>query len=435
MAPHRPWDPEIDYVVGHQRPDMDAVASAAAYAWYLGQRKWERRPTSARAGAVPPQAAFAFQRFEWPMPRLLSTVAPTFGLAADQVSPVGPHSPLSAGLECLDKGYRVVPVVYPSGRPLGVVTPLALARAFARGEYARTCGELAQDVPALREEERISEHRSLLLRGEHDDYLIVDAEGRYIGLTTRSAILEPPRARLILVDHNELGQAVTGAEEAEIVAVLDHHRLGNPGTTAPIPFVVDPVGSTCTLVAERCRAPKHAPPPPLAGLMLSGILSDTLIFRSPTATPRDRAMAEWLAGIAGVEIDSYGRELLSSGSGLEGRPAEILDRDRKSYEMSGRPVAIAQVEVGTLDELSQREGELRDALEALRARESLSLACLMVTDVIRAHSRLLCAGDALLIRNLPFHRLGEGLYDLGPMVSRKKQLVPLLEDLIRGVTG
>lgn len=435
MERHRPWDPEIDYVVGHQRPDMDAVASAAAYAWYLTQRKPERRLAPARAGAVPPQAAFAFQRFDWPVPRLLSTVAPTFGLAANEVSPVRPESPLSAGLECLDRGYRVVPVVYPSGRPVGVVTPLALARSFARGEYARTCGELAQDVPALREEERISEHRSLLLRGEHDDYLVVDSEGRYIGLTTRAAILEPPRARLILVDHNELGQAVNGAEEAEIAAVLDHHRLGNAGTTAPIPFVVDPVGSTCTLVAERCRAPKHAPPAPLAGLMLSGILSDTLIFRSPTATPRDRAMAEWLAGLAGVQIETYGRELLSSGSGLEGKAPEILDRDRKSYEMSGRPVAIAQVEVGTLDELSQKEQALREALDTLRLRENLALACLMVTDVIRAQSRLLCSGDAMLVRALPFHRLADGLYDLGPMVSRKKQLVPLLEDLIRGITG
>src|SRR5438045_770809 len=131
MVRNRPWVPQTDYVIGHQRPDMDAVASAAGYAWLLG-REPAASVAAARAGAVPPQAAFAFRRFEWPVPKLLSSVAPTFGLAATDSRPVRPESPLSAGLECLDRGYRVVPVVYPSGRPLGVVTPLALARSFAR---------------------------------------------------------------------------------------------------------------------------------------------------------------------------------------------------------------------------------------------------------------------------------------------------------------
>lgn len=430
-----PWNPDRQYVVGHQRPDMDAVASAAGYAWYLKRTGEAPDAEPARAGAVPPQAVFAFKRFEWPMPRLLSTVAPTFGQAAVKVPAVPPEVPLSAGLECLNRGYRVVAVAYPSGRPLGIVTPLALARAFARGTFSQTCGELAQDAPQLREDERISEHRSLLLRKEEDDYVVIDAEGRYQGLATRAAILQPPKARLVLVDHNELGQAVPGAEEAEILGVLDHHRLGNPGTAAPIPFVVDPVGSTCTLVAERCRTARQTPPAPLAGLLLSGILSDTLLFRSPTTTPRDQAIAGWLAELAGVKPDEYGRELLTSGSGLSGEAAAILEHDRKSYEMSGRRVAIAQVEVASLEELSSREGALRDELETLRERENLSLACLMVTDVIRAHSRFLCAGDEVMLRALPFPRLGPGLFELGAMVSRKKQLVPLLEDLIRGLAG
>ena len=433
--PSPQWDPDAHYVVGHQRPDMDAVASAAAYAWLLSETREFAAPVAARAGAVPPQAVFALKQFEWPAPRLLSTVAPTFGQAATRRSAVPPEAPLSAGLECLNQGYRVVPVAYPSGRPLGIVTALALARAFARGEFSQTCGALAQDVPRLRDDEWISEHRSMLLRREDDDYVVVDSEGRYTGLATRAAILEPPRARLILVDHNELGQAVSGAEEAEVVAVLDHHRLGNAGTPAPIPFVVDPVGSTCTLVAERCRAAKKTPPPALAGLMLSGLLSDTLLYRSPTTTPRDRSIGAWLAPLAKVDPDTYGRELLTSGSGLSADARKILEHDRKSYEMSGRRVAIAQVEVASLEELSAKEEALREALEKLRERESLSLACLMVTDVVRAHSRLLCAGDSILQRALPFPRLSDGLFELGPMVSRKKQLVPLLEDLIRNLSG
>src|SRR5262249_45479623 len=143
----------------------------------------------------------------------------------------------------------------------------------------------------------ISDYRAIALRSESDDFPVTDDAGRYAGMATRPHILEPPRARLILVDHNELSQAVAGADQAQIVAVLDHHRLGNPQTAAPISFVVEPVGSTCTLVAEQCRRRDLTPPAGLAGILLSGILSDTLVFRSPTAGDRDRAAADWLAGL------------------------------------------------------------------------------------------------------------------------------------------
>src|SRR5262249_11243574 len=159
----------------------------------------------------------------------------------------------------------------------------------------------------------------------------------------------PPRAaraRLVLVDHNELSQAVAGAEEAEIVAVLDHHRLGNAATTAPIPFIVEPVGCTCTLVTERCRARSLQPPTAIAGMLLSGVLSDTLVLRSPTTTDRDHAAVAWLATALGLDAAAYGTEMLRAAPGLAARPLdEIVDGDRKRYEVGGRAISIGQVEV------------------------------------------------------------------------------------------
>jgi manganese-dependent inorganic pyrophosphatase len=423
-----PWDARATYVVGHQRPDTDAIAAALGYAWYLSALG-QTAVVAARAGHVGPQAAFALERFGQDPPRLLLDVAPTFGHAAAPEEGVAPEDPLTVAMARLSTGVRVTPIVDAARRPLGVVMPMALARAFAAGAGARglVCRDAAEPAPTFATRERISDHRSALLRRGADDFIVTDEEGRYLGMATRSGILAPPRARLILVDHNELSQAVASAEEAEIAAVLDHHRLGNPPTASPIPFLVEPVGSTCTLVAEQCRRSALDPPPGVAGMLLSGVLSDTLVFRSPTTTDRDHRAAEWLQQCVGRDLAGFGEELLRAAPGLAARePQEIVNADRKSYEMSGRSVSIAQVEVATLVEIPPCRDELLAALEDLREREAQALVCLMVTDVVAGCSRLLCRGERRLVAALPFARAGDGEFDLAGIVSRKKQLVPAL---------
>jgi manganese-dependent inorganic pyrophosphatase len=432
---HDPWDPEVTYVVGHQRPDTDALASALGYAWYLAAAGQEEvRP--ARAGNPTLQTRFALQRFGLEPPALLSGVAATFGHAALPQTPLAPDAPLASAMAAMGDGARVVPVVDEDERPLGVVTPMALARAYAAlssqpGTPAPSSHDMMEAAPSYPMRERISDHRRALLRMDADDFLVTDDAARYLGVATRARVLEPPRARLVLVDHNELSQSVPGAEEAEIVAVLDHHRLGNPPTAAPIPFVIEPVGSTCTLVAEQCRLHRQTPPAGLAGMMLSGILSDTLALRSPTTTARDHAAAGWLAELAEVEMAVFGAELLHTAPGLAARTAdETLDADRKSYLIGGKSVSIAQVEVTSLQELPDLREALLAALEALRERESLALIGLMVTDIVTGQSRLLCRGDHRLMAALPFPREGEHEFDLGPILSRKKQLVPALVSVL-----
>ena len=172
-----------------------------------------------------------------------------------------PDAPLSDALDRFSSGEQVVPVVGENRVPVGIVTPLALARSFSKRLRGKdkgtepTCREIAEKATMYRERERVADHRNQVLRSEENSVLIIDDNGLYVGMAEQKALLAPPRAKLILVDHNELSQAVTGAEEAEIIGVLDHHRLGNPPTAAPIPFTVDPVGSTSTLVAEKMPRP------------------------------------------------------------------------------------------------------------------------------------------------------------------------------------
>lgn len=434
---HESWDPAVTYVIGHRRPDTDAIASALGYAWFLNETG-QQDVQATRAGQPGEQARFALERFGMMPPRLLTAVAPTFEHVTRPQPALAPETPLSEAMRRLALGEPTVPVVDAEGHPTGVVTPLALARVYSLAiggvnAFAPSCRSLVEVLPMFRARDRISDHRSVLLRSDSNEFLVVDDAGRYLGMATQRRLLQPPRARLILVDHNELSQAVNGADEADIVAVLDHHRLGNPPTASPIPFVVDPVGSTSTLVAEQCHARDLKPPKELAGMLLSGILSDTLVFRSPTTTDRDRVAATWLAEQVAIDPCQFGEELLRAAPGLEQTAGDIVDADRKSYEMGGLAVSIGQVEVTGLQELPQRREELLEALEERREREALALICLMVTDVVTGQSRLLCRGGGPLLAALPFSRSGEYEFDLGDTVSRKKQLVPTLHSALEEV--
>lgn len=433
------WDPEWTYVIGHQRPDTDAIASALAYAWFLQQSGVEK-VRAIRAGQPVEQTRFALNRFNMQAPRLMTGVAPTFGHVARSQVTVGPHAPLAQAVTHLAGGVRVVPVVDEKQQCHGIITPLALARAASvalsasLNPFKQPCVEVAERSSVFHAQDRISDHRAALLRSDEDDFIVVDTDNRYIGVATRRRILQPPRARLVLVDHNELGQAVAGADEADIVGVLDHHRLGNPSTALPIPFVVEPVGCTCTLVAEQCQQHGFQPPAGLAGMMLSGILSDTLVFRSPTTTNRDIEAAAWLADLSNTNVESYGNELLRAAPGLTARDVEeIVDADRKTYEMGGKHVSIAQVEVTGFQELPQRRDEILDALQRQCQREGLALACVMITDVVEGLSHLLCRGENWILDAFPFARQGEGEFDLEDIVSRKKQLVPTLHAVMEEI--
>ena len=260
----------------------------------------------------------------------------------------------------------------------------------------------------------------------------MDGDGAYVGVCVKSDLLRPPRMKLILIDHNETSQAISGLDESELLEVLDHHRLANPPTHMPIAFHVDPVGSSSTLVTERAMRSGLAVPRSIAGALLSGLLSDTLVLKSPTTTARDRVAAVQLSTWAFPDqadpykaMLDYGWQLLQVGAGLEARTTEsIVSGDYKEYDAAGLHFGVAQVEVTDMLEIDSRLDELRTALCGLEKNRNLHFCALMVTDIVGGTSRLLTCGDSHFLDGLPYARRADGTFEMPGIVSRKKQLLP-----------
>jgi manganese-dependent inorganic pyrophosphatase len=435
-------------VIGHRNPDMDAIASAIGYAWLLGQTEKDNY-VAGRTAQVNAQTAFALEHFKIAEPTLVTDVRMRVSDLVEKMPSLKKGQTLLEACQSIARTRRPAALLDANQKPIGLITGaglfatmadalsstsvLALAKEFDQS------AEVAVDTTSilLEGEEFIRDVMHQVLRSDHDEFTVVDEEGRYIGLCRKSHLLSPPRRRIVMVDHNELAQAVPGLDEAEVVEVLDHHRLSTMPTSVPIRFHVEPVGSCSTLVAEHGFEANQSFPEGIAGLLLSGILSDTLIFRSPTTTARDRKAAQNLAVMAKLAeansseeqimqaISDYGQRLLAAGAGLGMRPAEeIVNTDIKFYESSGSKVGIAQVEVANLSELAPRLDDLRETLEELTKSQKLSLALLMVTDVVLGNSRLVVVGQPRLISTLPYTRLDDDTLDAPGIMSRKKQLLP-----------
>lgn len=256
--------------------------------------------------------------------------------------------------------------------------------------------------------------------------VVVPGTRKLVGVFSKSDLVSPPRIRLSLVDHNEFSQAVCGVEEAEVVEVIDHHRLsGDFVTSEPVRFINEPLGSSSTIVARRFRERGLAPDPPTALCLAAGLISDTLNLTSPTTTDVDREMLGWLSGIAGVEPNLFASEFFAAGSLLvHGKAAAIVESDRKEFAESGRRVSLSQIEELSLEFFAQRRGELEEEIEAVRSKGSYDLVALLVTDIQRHESLLLAVGAEDLLESIEFKRLDERLFQAPGIVSRKKQLFP-----------
>ncbi len=260
-----------------------------------------------------------------------------------------------------------------------------------------------------------------------------DSDRKMTGVFSKSDLLTARPVELVLVDHNELSQAVTGAEEASILEVLDHHRLGGGlASREPIRFVNEPVGSTSTLVARAWRAAGMAPSPGIALALAAGIISDTLRLTSPTTTDLDRNILEWLRELAPCDLDEFARDFFAAGSPLRTQaPREALEGDCKEFHEAGWHFAVAQIEEQGFEPFWERKKELREAVAALVRERRLDFAALLVTDLNTHGSVLLVEGDLAVVKALDYARLEDGLYDLPGVVSRKKQVIPHLCGLLR----
>jgi manganese-dependent inorganic pyrophosphatase len=284
----------------------------------------------------------------------------------------------------------------------------------------------------LNAKQPVDEARAKLDKVNEPIFPVVNDANVLVGVLTKSDLINPPKPKLILVDHNELSQAVKGAEDAEILEVLDHHRIGGGlKSTQPIRFVNEPVGSTCTLVARQFRAAGIQPRPGIALCMASGIISDTLFLRSPTTTDVDRETLDWLAGLCEVDLEQYAKEFFEIGSALRNcTPAEIVREDCKEFTENGVRFSISQIEETGFDLFWDRKEDLRKALEEMSAKNRLHFSALLVTDVVRNGSLLLLSHESEAWDEINYPYLDRGLYELPDVVSRKKQLLPLIAQLL-----
>jgi manganese-dependent inorganic pyrophosphatase len=263
--------------------------------------------------------------------------------------------------------------------------------------------------------------------------IVTNDDGALIGILTKSDIFKPVQTRLVLVDHNELTQAVPGAEEVTITEIIDHHRLGALHTAQPILFINEPVGSTCTIIADLFRREGLQPSPAIAGIMMSGLISDTLHLNGPTTTGKDAVILAWLGAIAGVNSKQLADDIFNSGSVILANPPEkVVRSDFKIYEEEGIRYAVSQVEELGFGNFWQHAKAIAEAVQDLREEERLAFAALLVTDINTQNSLLLVKGDAALIERISYpHVEQDEIFDLPGVVSRKKQLIPYLTSLIK----
>jgi manganese-dependent inorganic pyrophosphatase len=280
----------------------------------------------------------------------------------------------------------------------------------------------------------VSRLRKQLSGTDQDLFPIVDpGTARMLSVLSKSDLVDPPRIRLALVDHNEYAQAVNGVEEAEITEVIDHHRLaGDLVSREPIRYLNEPVGSTCTLVGRKFFHRGLMPPPGVAMCLCAGIVSDTLCLTSPTTTLLDREMLTWLSGVAGVDPKQFTDEFFAVGSLIaNGTPEEILNADRKEFTEQGLNVSISQVEERDLHGFAGRREELEAFLKDLHRTRGYNLTILAVTDVALHHSMILAVGPANTVAKLPFERVDETLFHAPGVVSRKRQIFPAVCEAIQ----
>ena len=257
---------------------------------------------------------------------------------------------------------------------------------------------------------------------------VVDEAGHLVGVVVKDNLADPEQVQLVLVDHNELSQAVTGADEAEILEVLDHHRVGGGlMSREPIRFQNDTVGSTCTMVT-RCFKREGMVPPHGVGICLAaGIISDTLHLSSPTTSPVDREMLKWLGEVCAIDTAAFAEDFFSVGSALQMlSPAEALRMDCKAYTEGPWTMAVAQIEEMGFESFYKHQTALTEALAELIDDKRLDFACLLVTDIGNNNSLLLAGGRDRILEAISFPRLESQLFQLDGVVSRKKQLLPSL---------
>ena len=293
---------------------------------------------------------------------------------------------------------------------------------------------MQKKLTAFHPRQLLSDIRGTIESSKFRNYPVVDNE-RLVGIVSRDNLMLPDPERVILVDHNERAQAVEGIEEARILEIVDHHRLGGMKTGEPIYIREEPVGCTATIVANMYWQRHVEMSPAIAGLLLSAILSDTVLFKSPTCTDYDKTTAERLAKLADVSLEEYGMEMLKAGSSIgDMKPSEIVRTDMKEFQIGDYQIVVSQLSVMDVPGVLAMKDEILKSMTEMREENHFDMCLLMVTDILKECTELLYVGSPKTLIGRAFNKDASGSsVTLPGVMSRKKQIIPQLTEAARRV--
>lgn len=442
-------------VVGHKNPDNDSICAAVGYAHLknelarrvAGEGKPSQTYVPVRLGPLPPESTWVLKRAGIPAPEI---VAHVHARVSDVMTPnpisIGHGATLlEAGRLLRQHNVRALVVTNDNGTYRGLITTRMIAERYIAATDALEEGganEMAvasdliaslgqkvdditeTDVLVLDKEGLLKEAIEDLMSSELREAVVLDDAGFAIGIITRTDVAVRPKRKVVLVDHNETRQAANGIEEADVVEIIDHHRVADVMTANPIQFLNLPVGSTATIVAMEFQRHSVDIPPALAMVLLSAIMTDTVILKSPTATDIDREQVECLARIAGVDPLEFGLSVFKCRGGEDDMPVDkLVGSDAKEFQIGDATVLIAQHETVDLPAVMKREQDIREHMRRLRDDHGYEFVLLLVTDIVAEGSQFLCEGNRRIVnRVFGIECSGEGGTWMPGVLSRKKQV-------------
>ena len=313
-----------------------------------------------------------------------------------------------------------------------IVTPFDAYRAARLVFQSVPVGRIActENLQYFHLTDYLDDVRESVTQSRFRSYPVLDEEDRVVGTLSRYHLIRPRRKKVVLVDHNELGQAVAGLDQADIIGIIDHHRLADVQTGNPVYMRNEPVGSTTSIIASMYQEHGLMPSAGLAGLMAAAIISDTVMFKSPTCTPHDRVLAERLARQAGIDCEELGRAMFSRGASPDMPAEDLLKYDIKEFHLASHSLAISQITTVDSAPFLQKKDDFIASLEKLRKEKQYDIAVMMITNVLKEGTELLFAGDSEIIRNaFSTDELRGNHVFLPQVLSRKKQIVPALSQI------
>ena len=446
--------PQPIIVVGHKNPDNDAISAAIGYAYLKNELAKRDTPEGeqpkvyvpARLGPLPPETAGVLDKWGIEPPMVINNL---FARVSDVMTP----DPIctSASAKLMDAGrmmrkhnIQAIVVTDDDGVYKGLVSTRMIANRYisATDKLEEGASEMAvasdliasldetvdvvmeNQILTIGKDDRLDEAREDIMAQPWREAVVLDEDGKPIGIVTRTDLAVHPHRKVILVDHNEVRQAANGIEDAEVVEILDHHRIADVSTVNPIQFINMPVGSSATIVTLEFQRKGIEIPKPIAGVLLSAVMTDTVVLKSPTATPIDEQVVDYLAGIIGVDPTEYGIEVFSFRGGDDDMPIDkLVGADSKEFQTSEGTVLIAQHETTNLESVMMREDEMREYMRGLVESRGYLFVLLMVTDIIAEGSQFLCEGNRKIVnRAFDIECTGKGGTWMPGVLSRKKQV-------------